>query len=187
MSLWRTLFRIPWHIIVLSLLLVAIGAMALYSASEGSWQPWAGRHAMRGAFGVGVVLVMAFVDFKILHRLSYFMLIAAIAVLVALLVIGSGPNVARWISIGGVSFQPSEPAKIAIILALARYFDSQPQDRMQSLIVYLPAIGMIAIPFLLGAYWAQSRYPQLAGCGITCPPELEALLVAMNISKFEER
>ena len=79
MSLWRTLFRIPWHIIALSLLLVAIGAMALYSASEGSWQPWAGRHAMRGAFGVGVVLVMAFVDFKILHRLSYFMLIAAIA------------------------------------------------------------------------------------------------------------
>ena len=149
MSLWRTLFRIPWHIIVLSLLLVAIGAMALYSASEGSWQPWAGRHAMRGAFGVGVVLVMAFVDFKILHRLSYILLMAAIVVLVALLVIGSGPNVSRWISIGGVSFQPSEPAKIAIILALARYFDSQPQDRMQSLIVYLPAIGMIAIPFLL--------------------------------------
>ena len=54
MSLWRILFRIPWHIIVLSLLLVAIGAMARYPASEGSGQPWAGRHAMRGAFGVGV-------------------------------------------------------------------------------------------------------------------------------------
>jgi rod shape determining protein RodA len=149
MSLWRTLFRIPWHIILFSFLLVAVGAMALYSASEGSWQPWAGRHATRGAIGIGVVLVMAFLDFKILHRLSYILLMAAIVVLVALLVIGSGPSVSRWISIGGVSFQPSEPAKIAIILALARYFDSQQQDRMQSLIVYLPALGMIAIPFLL--------------------------------------
>ena len=149
MSLWRTLFRIPWHIIFFSFLLVAVGAMALYSASEGSWQPWAGRHATRGAIGIGMVLVMAFLDFKILHRLSYILLMAAIVVLVALLVIGSGPSVSRWISIGGVSFQPSEPAKIAIILALARYFDSQQQDRMQSLIVYLPALGMIAIPFLL--------------------------------------
>ena len=149
MSLRRTLFRIPWHIILLSFLLVAVGAMALYSASEGSWQPWAGRHATRGAVGIGVVLVMAFVDFKILHRLSYILLMAAIVVLAALLVIGSGPNVSRWISIGGVSFQPSEPAKIIVILSLARYFDSQRQDRMQSLVVYLPALGMIAIPFLL--------------------------------------
>ena len=108
MSLWRTLFRIPWHIIVLSFLLVAVGAMALYSASEGSWQPWAGRHAMRGAFGVGVVLLMAFVDFKLLHRFSYILLIATVLVLSVLLVIGSGPNVSRWITIGGFSFQPSE-------------------------------------------------------------------------------
>ena len=149
MTLWRILFRIPWHILLISAMLVAVGAMALYSASQGSWQPWAGRHALRGAVGVGVVLLMAFVDFKLLHRFSYFLLIAALVVLAVLLVIGSGPNVSRWVSIGGVSFQPSEPAKIAIILALARYFDSLPQDRMQSLIVYFPALAIIAVPFLL--------------------------------------
>ena len=149
MNLWWTLFRIPWHIIILSSVLVVVGSLALYSASEGSWQPWAGRHAMRGAFGIGVVLLMAFVDFKLLHRLSYIMLIVTVLVLLVLLVIGSGPNVTRWISIGGVSFQPSEPAKIAIILALARYFDSQPQDRMQSLLVYLPALAMVIIPVVL--------------------------------------
>ena len=80
---------------------------------------------------------------------SYIFLVTAIGVLVLLLIIGSGSTVARWITIGGISFQPSEPTKIAIILALAKYFDGQPQDRMQSLLVYLPAIGMIFIPFLL--------------------------------------
>ena len=86
MTLWRILFRIPWHILLISAVLVAVGAMALYSASEGSWQPWAGRHALRGAVGVGVVLLMAFVDFKLLHRFSYFLLIAALVVLAVLLV-----------------------------------------------------------------------------------------------------
>ncbi|MGB2163946.1 MAG: FtsW/RodA/SpoVE family cell cycle protein, partial [Candidatus Puniceispirillaceae bacterium] len=142
MTFWRILFRMPWHILLIAAALVVVGALALYSASEGSWQPWAGRHALRGAVGVGVVLLMAFIDFKLVHRFSYILLIAALIVLAGLLVIGSGPNVSRWITIGGVSFQPSEPAKIAIILALARYFDSQPQDRMQSLIVYLPALAI---------------------------------------------
>jgi len=149
MSLWRILFRIPWHILLLSVMLVVVGALALYSASEGSWQPWAGRHAIRGAVGIGIVFCMAFIDFKFLHRLSYVALVVVLLVLAVLLLIGSGPNVSRWLTIGGVSFQPSEPAKIAVILALARYFDSQPQDRMQSLIVYLPALAMIAVPFLL--------------------------------------
>ena len=149
MNLWRILFRIPWHILLISMVLVAIGALALYSASEGSWQPWAGRHALRGAVGVSVVLLMAFVDFKLLHRFSYILLIILLVVLFVLLMIGSGPNVSRWVTIGGLSFQPSEPAKIAIILALARYFANLPQDRMQSLIVYLPALVMIAVPFLL--------------------------------------
>jgi rod shape determining protein RodA len=149
MSLWRVLFRIPWHILTLAMLLVVVGSLALYSASEGSWQPWAGRHAVRGVIGMGLVCCMAFIDIKLLHRVSYVLLLAAITVLAVLLVIGSGPNVSRWVTIGGVSFQPSEPAKIAVIMALARYFDSQPQDRMRAFIVYLPALVMIAVPFLL--------------------------------------
>ena len=107
MTLWRILFRIPWHILLISVVLVAIGALALYSASEGSWQPWAGRHALRGAVGISVVLLMAFVDFKLLHRFSYISLIILLVVLVVLLVIGSGPSVSRWVTVGGVSFQPS--------------------------------------------------------------------------------
>ena len=85
MTLWRILFRIPWHILMIAAVRVVVGALALYSASEGSWQPWAGRHALRGAVGVGVVLLMAFIDFKLLHRFSYILLIAALIVLAGLL------------------------------------------------------------------------------------------------------
>ena len=43
MTLWYILFRIPWHILLIAATLVVVGALALYSASEGSWQPWAGQ------------------------------------------------------------------------------------------------------------------------------------------------
>ena len=79
----------------------------------------------------------------------YLILLAAIGMLVLLMIVDSERFVSRWITIGGFSFQPSEPAKIAVIMALARYFDEQPAERMQSLLVYLPPLLLIAVPFLL--------------------------------------
>ena len=85
MTFWYILLRIPWHILLISATLVVVGALALYSASEGSWQPWAGQHALRGTVGVGIVLLMAFIDFKLVQRLSYILLIAVLLVLATLL------------------------------------------------------------------------------------------------------
>ena len=77
-TLWRRLLRFPWHLLLLSLALVTVGSLALYSASEGSWSPWAGRHAVRGAVGVGIVLMLAFIDLRLLRKWSYLILLVAI-------------------------------------------------------------------------------------------------------------
>ena len=145
----QTVLRIPWHILLVAAVLVAVGSMALYSASEGSWTPWAGRHAVRGAVGASMVLILAFINFRLLRIWAYPVYMASIVMLVALLAVGGGSGVARWITVGGFTFQPSEPTKIAVLLALARYFDSQPLERMRSLLTYLPPLVMIGIPFLL--------------------------------------
>lgn len=145
----QTILRIPWHILLVAAVLVSIGAMALYSASEGSWTPWAGRHAIRGAVGASMVMILAFINFRLLRIWAYPLYMAAVLMLVVLLAIGGGGGVARWITIGGFTFQPSEPTKIAVLLALARYFDSQPLERMRSLLTYLPPLVMIGVPFML--------------------------------------
>jgi rod shape determining protein RodA len=148
-TFWVRFLRFPWHLLLLSAALVVVGSLALYSASEGSWTPWAGRHAVRGVFGACIVFALAFVDLRFLRRWSYLLLFAAIAVLAVLLVLDSGRFVSRWITIGGFTFQPSEPAKLAVILALAKYFDEIPAERMNSILVYLPALALLAVPFLL--------------------------------------
>ena len=148
MSVLKVLLRLPWHILFLTGVLVVVGSLALYSASQGSWQPWAGRHAVRAVVGLSLVIGIAFVDFDYIKRLSYAFLALPIAGLVAVMIVGTG-RVARWIAIGGVNFQPSELAKIGVVLALAHYFSSQPHDRMRSILWYLPALLIIAVPFSL--------------------------------------
>ena len=71
MSVLKVLLRLPWHILFLTGVLVVVGSLALYSASQGSWQPWAGRHAVRAVVGLSLVIGIAFVDFDYIKRLSY--------------------------------------------------------------------------------------------------------------------
>jgi rod shape determining protein RodA len=149
MSILKVLLRMPWHILFLTGVLVVVGSLALYSASQGSWQPWAGRHAVRAVVGLSLVIGIAFVDFDYIKRLSYASLALTVAGLVAVMIVGTGQGVSRWITIGGINFQPSELAKIAVVLALAHYFSSQPHDRMRSILWYLPALLIIAVPFSL--------------------------------------
>ena len=149
MSVLKVLLRLPWHILFLTGVLVVVGSLALYSASQGSWQPWAGRHAVRAVVGLSLVIGIAFVDFDYIKRLSYVSLALAVAGLIAVMIVGTGQGVSRWIAIGGINFQPSELAKIAVVLALAHYFSSQPHDRMRSILWYLPALLLLLCLFLL--------------------------------------
>ncbi|MDC1382644.1 rod shape-determining protein RodA [Candidatus Puniceispirillum sp.] len=149
MSVFKVLFRIPWHILLLAAILVLVGSLALYSASQGSWQPWAGRHSVRAVVGFTLVIGIAFIDFNFIKKLSYPIFFIAILGLIAVMISGSGQGVTRWISIGGITFQPSEPTKIAVILALANYFSGQPHDRLRSIVWYIPALFIVAIPFAL--------------------------------------
>ena len=64
-------------------LLVMAGALALYSASEGSWTPWAERHLMRAALWILLGVHHCRHSARFLHNMSYVGLLAAIAVLAA--------------------------------------------------------------------------------------------------------
>lgn len=123
----RTLDHFNWAILIVTLAIVAIGLMCVYSAtwSEGQvgLSPEFRRQAMYAVAGVIVLVLTLLVDYRLYERLAWIIYGANCALLVALLFFGrvvSGS--VRWLDFGVGNLQPSETAKLALIVVLAKYF-----------------------------------------------------------------
>jgi rod shape determining protein RodA len=128
----RVFAHFPWHLALLVLSICAIGAWNLASASRSAHAPvWISQLAWMG-LGTALALAIVLVDYRHVLRFSY--LFYGVVILLLLLVLVKGRLVMgarRWLSFGPVNFQPSELAKIAVMLALARYFhrDAEKEPR----------------------------------------------------------
>ncbi|MDP8978641.1 MAG: rod shape-determining protein RodA [Actinomycetota bacterium] len=82
------------------------------------------------AVGLGVMTVLAAVDYRTLTRWAAFAYIGAVALLAATLVAGDEVNASQsWLSVGGLRLQPAELAKPALVLALASLVGERRQPR----------------------------------------------------------
>jgi len=143
--------QLPILFILMVIALGGIGGMALYSAANGSFQPWAGRHLERFGACVAIMLTMGFVDIRVWFKLSYPIYALMFALLAGVEVAGKvgALGAQRWLNLGFVQIQPSELMKIALVMALARYFHGQLNEdaaRLRTLVV--PAL-MILVPTAL--------------------------------------
>src|ERR1700730_14880792 len=73
--------QLPWLFVLLVMAVGAIGAAALYSAANGSFEPWARQHIIRFSIFMAVMLAFALVDIRIWFRLSYPAYVATVALL----------------------------------------------------------------------------------------------------------
>ena len=136
-------------IIILSIILLGfVGVASLYSAAGGYWDPWAKNHLIRLIFGMCLMLILAFLPQDIFFKLSVFSFLIGILSLILVKFIGTG-NVQRWITLGGINFQPSEAMKLALILILARYFDHISRIELDKLKTYILPIFLILLPGFL--------------------------------------
>jgi cell division protein FtsW len=109
------------------LALVGFGIVMVYSASAvyatqkfGSATYFLRRDLLWSAIGLTAMGIGMRVDFGAYRRWSYLMLIASIGMLAAVLLVGARINGARrWFHFAGVSFQPAELAKLALVIYLA--------------------------------------------------------------------
>jgi rod shape determining protein RodA len=122
----------------------------LYSAGGGSMEPWASRQAMRFGIGMALMLVVAVVDIRVWMRFAYVGYAIGVVLLVAVEVKGSvGMGAQRWLDLGVVQLQPSEVMKIAMVMALARYFHSATVDEARGYLFLLPPLLMTLLPVAL--------------------------------------
>lgn len=130
--------------------LALVGAIAMFSVAGGSLSPWAMQHMMRFFLFLLVALVISYVPIHSYKHLAFLGLGGSLILLIGVLTLGAIKGGARsWLDLGFIQLQPSEFVRIALIMALARFFERLPpveNDNYRSLIP--PAI-LIGIPFLL--------------------------------------
>ena len=146
-GLTTKLWQISWSYVLLLCLLAGVGYVALYSAAGGSPEPYASKHILRFAFSVVMMLCMALVDIRFIARFSYLVYGASVALLVLVLRMGHvGKGAQRWIELGGLQMQPSELAKIGLVMALAAWFHRATWERMGNPLFLIPPILMVLVP-----------------------------------------
>jgi rod shape determining protein RodA len=123
LSLLEKLRLLNWPFVAVVILIALVGYGMLYSAAGGSHEPWAWRHSVRFAIGLVLMLAIALTDIRVWFRWAYAIYGAALLGLIAVEIAGNiSMGAQRWINLGLFQLQPSEVMKIALVLALARYF-----------------------------------------------------------------
>jgi rod shape determining protein RodA len=142
--------RFDWPLFTAVLLLVAIGLLNLYSALSGTrHEGLFVRQIVWMTMGLAVYAALTVIDYRFWQRFAWMSLGLAIFVILLVYAIGvSAKGAQRWLGIGFVSVQPSELAKIAVILALARLTqDAETTEMSRTQIVV--RLAVISTPVLL--------------------------------------
>ena len=123
MTLRQKLWQINWGLVVIICATAVIGFAVLYSAGNGSIHPWAARQMVRFSAGLAIMFAVALIDTRVWLRYAYLIYLGGLALLAYVDVFGAvGRGAQRWIDLGAFNLQPSEVMKVALVLALARYF-----------------------------------------------------------------
>lgn len=147
LTIREKLMNISFCYVLFICVLAAIGITMLYSAANGSWRPWALNQLVRFGVGFGVMLFFALIDIRVLMRYAYVFYFFTLILLVIVEVGGHvGMGAQRWINFGFFKLQPSELMKIALVLALARFFHTSSLQSIESIKGIIPALLLALVP-----------------------------------------
>ncbi len=148
----RLLSNLPWGLVALIMAIALIGLSAVYSATYTPAGPSSlfTKQVIWVVLGIIVMFAALVPDYHTVGRYAYVLYALSIVLLLLVLVVGrSGMGAQRWLPLGPFAFQPSELAKLAVTLALARYFAEDPQQGGYGLKDLAIPAGMVLVPLLL--------------------------------------
>jgi len=148
-------------LLLLSLVIFSVGLLSIYSATHTEEAAFAKNLVTKQLIWMAVSLLMLLIilkfDYQNYINLAYPLYIITAIFLILVLVIGRTKfGASRWFSLGGFTFQPSEFAKLVLILVLASYLGRRRAEELAitdiavSLLLTFPFIYLIAVEPDLG-------------------------------------
>jgi len=146
--LWQSIRGISWGLVLLICAAAGFGIAVLYSAADGSMEPWAAKQTIRFAIALILMVGAGLLDIRHWFRAAYWVYAIVLALVVAVDLRGFvGMGAQRWIDLGVIQLQPSELMNVVVVLALARYFHSlsgEEVGRIRYLILPALTVGVPA-------------------------------------------
>jgi len=150
LNLSRKLLLLNWPFLLLITAIVLVGAASLYSVAGGTLEPWASRHVVRFCVGLALLFAIAFSDIRWWLRSAYALYLVALLLMLFVPLIGvESGGARRWLGYGELSFQPSEMMKLVLVLAIARYYQWLPPEKIWRPDALIAPILLILLPVLM--------------------------------------
>lgn len=146
-----------WPLFATIAVIALLGVVNLYSATSSTKLTLVRQQLWWLGLGSVVFCISALVDYRVLNRSAYVLYAVGLLQLLLVLTVGKSVNQAqRWLEIGPLSFQPSEPMKVLLVIALAKYLHDDPvvegrklrHMAIPFLVVFLPVILVLQQPDL---------------------------------------
>ncbi|MGH7815317.1 MAG: rod shape-determining protein RodA [Candidatus Binataceae bacterium] len=150
----RIIQHFDWLLLALTLAVAGIGVICVISASyTGPGKEW-DRLAIRQLVWIGagtvILAAAALIDYRSLEGYAYPFYAAALALLGIVMVVGHATGGSRrWIDLGFFHLEPSEIAKLAVVLAMARYLREEPPKGGWRIRQTIVPVALFAIPAAL--------------------------------------
>jgi rod shape determining protein RodA len=143
--------KLNWGIITILIALAFVGVLMHFSVSSGAWTDMPLTHGIRFAvLLVAMLLASIFLDSRFWIAIAYPLYAGALLLLVAVELFGATRmGATRWLDLGPLSLQPSELMKVAIVLALARYYHQLDARKTGTVLWIIPPFVMIVAPVAL--------------------------------------
>ncbi len=148
----KILHNIEWGILVCTILLIAIGLLALFSSTQNSNYEEFTKQIMWLGISIPIIIVVVLIDYNFLAKLSPIIYGVSLLLLVAVLFTQPINGATSWFSIGPFTLQPSEFAKIAIVLFLASIMvklQKRGRDEINRFWKLAIIFSIVAVPVLL--------------------------------------
>ena len=127
----RKVLYLNWPILLLLVAVASVGFLMLYSVAGGTFSRWTEPQMQRFGLGLVVMLVIAMVPIWFWRNMAALAYLVSLLLLLAVEFFGvTGGGAQRWIDLGFMRLQPSELAKVTLVLFLAAYYDWLPMKKV---------------------------------------------------------
>lgn len=152
LTLMDKLRNLHWSLLLTFIAIASFGTAVLVSVTlkdpDMAGIPW--QHMSRFIFVLIATIGLALAPIRIWALVAYPLYLGALALLVLVEFMGTmGGGAQRWLDIGPVLIQPSEFMKVAILLALARYYHQASENKKPNIGNHIMAAAMIVVPTIL--------------------------------------